>query len=74
MSYLRGFAGIGKCALVLFEIFIRGVQTGDHATETVPSEALPQEAGKLGVSVGNVGACTTGHIVQGGDALPQGEK
>lgn len=50
------------------------MQTGDHATETVPSEALPQEAGKLGVSVGDVGACTTGHIVQGGDALPKGEK
>ena len=52
------------------------MQAGDHATETVAAQALPKEAGQLGVSVRYVDAAillAVGLLIKCGDNLTQSE-
>ena len=67
VGYLGGLGREGEGRQVLLEVGIRGVQAGEHAGVGVAPEALPEEAGQLGVTVGDVGRgvpLAKGHVVQ----------
>lgn len=56
---VRDSAGLGcveEGTIVLGKVLVGRMQTGYHASKSISADALPEEAGQFGVSIGNVDA------------------